>query len=116
MNPLFVAASLIYALLCTVPAAMKLRGTAEMRSAAAHFGITWSRYRAIGLLEAAAAVGVLTGIVWPPVGLAAALGMTALLVGALIFHLRANDKVSELISGVVYLTASAAYLGIWARS
>ena len=116
MNPLFAAASIIYALLCTVPAAMKLRGSAKMRGAAAHFGIPWTRSRAIGFLEAAAVAGVLTGIFWRPVGLAAALGMTALLVGALVFHRRAHDKFSELISGLVYLVASAAYLGIWARS
>lgn len=116
MNPSFAVTSLIYALLCAMPAMMKLRGTAKMRSAAEHFGIPWTRFRIIGYLEAAAATGVLLGIYWRPVGLAAALGMTALLVGALIFHRRAHDKFGEFISGLVFLVASAGYLGIWFTS
>lgn len=113
MNTLFVGASIVYAALCMVPAAMKLTGTTKMRSAAAHFGIPWNRYQIIGCCEAAASAGVLAGLYWRPAGLLAALGMTALLVGALLYHRKADDELGEYISGSAYLAASVAYLGIW---
>lgn len=113
MTPLLVGASIGYALLCMVPASMKLAGTAKMRAAAEHFEIPWPRYRAIGVLEAAAAVGVVAGILWRPVGFAAALGMIALLVGAVKCHRRAHDELGEYVAALVFLAASLAYVGIW---
>jgi uncharacterized membrane protein YphA (DoxX/SURF4 family) len=110
---LFVGASIGYALLCMVPAAMKLAGTGKMRAAADHFQIPWPRYRAIGVLEAAAALGVLAGLLWRPIGLAAGLGMTILLVAAVASHRRANDEFIETVSALVFLAASVAYVGIW---
>ena len=53
-----------------------------MRQSAAHFGIPWPRYRLIGVAELAAAAGILTGLWWHPLGLAAAAGMALLLLGA----------------------------------
>ena len=112
----YVVASYAYALLCMVPASMKLAGTAKMRSAAEHFGVSWSRYRVIGILEAAAAVGVAAGLCWRAIGLAAALGMIALLVGAVIVHRRAHDTTGEAVNALVFLAASVAYVGIWAAT
>lgn len=112
MSPLLIVVSIVYALMCLAPATMKLSGTAPMRAAAEHFDVPWNRYRAIGLLELAAAVGVLGGIYWRPIGLAAALGMVALLVGALLFHRRAGDKASEYAAALVFLAASVAYLAV----
>ena len=113
MTPVFIGVSVVYALMCAAPAAMKLTGTAQMRTAAEHFGIPWNRYRVIGILEAAAAAGVLAGICWRIVGLAAALGMVALLVGAAIMHRRAHDAIRESVSALVFLAASVVYLGFW---
>lgn len=116
MTVLFVGASVVYALLCMVPAVMKLGGTSKMRAAAEHFEIPWPRYRAIGILEASASVGVLAGLLWWPIGLAAALGMIALLVGAVIVHRRAHDKAGEAVNALVFLGVSVAYVGIWAAT
>lgn len=113
MNSIFIGVSAVYALMCAAPAAMKLSGTAQMRTAAEHFGIPWNRYRVIGILEAAASVGVLGGIYWRPIGLAAVVGMITLLIAALIIHRRAHDNLGESASGLVYLVTSAFYLGIW---
>lgn len=113
MNPIFIGVSVVYALMCAAPAAMKLTGTAQMRTAAAHFGIQWNRYRVIGTLEAVAAAGVLAGICWRTVGLAAGLGMVALLIGAVMMHRRADDAFSESVSALVFLAASVVYLGFW---
>lgn len=113
MSSLLIVTSIVYALLCLAPAAMKLSGTAKMRATAEHFGVPWSRYRAIGLLELAAAAGIIAGIYWRPIGLAAALGMVALLIGALIFHRRAGDTISEYAAALVFLAASVVYIAVW---
>jgi hypothetical protein len=41
--------------------------------------------------ELAAAVGLLIGIAWAPVGIAAAVGVIAYFIGAIISHLRVRD-------------------------
>ena len=42
-------------------------------------------------LEFAAAAGLLLGIRWAPLGIAAATGMTLYFVGAIVAHVRVND-------------------------
>ena len=69
---MFVTISLLLAAACLLPAAGKLTGQPRMRKSAAHFGIPWPRYRLIGVAELAAAAGILTGLYWHPLGLAAA--------------------------------------------
>lgn len=112
MSPLLVVVSIVYALMCLAPAAMKLSGTAKMKAAAERFGVPWNRYRVLGLLELAAAGGILAGIYWRPIGLAAALGMIVLLIGGLVFHRRAGDEIGEYAAALVFLAASAAYLAV----
>jgi DoxX-like family len=80
---MLVTVSLLLAAACLVPAAGKLLGHPKMRRSAAHFGIAWRRYQFIGMAELAAATGILLGLYWRPIGLAAAAGMTLLLLGAL---------------------------------
>jgi hypothetical protein len=83
-----------------------------MRSAAAHFGIPWSRYRLLGIAELAAAAGILTGIWWPALGVAAAIGMILLLLGALATHQRAEDPVQEAVPALLVLLITVAYLAV----
>jgi DoxX-like protein len=75
---------------CLLPAAGKLTGQPKMRPSAAHFGIPCPKYRLIGGAELAAA-GVVIGLWWHPLDVAAAAGMALLLIGALITHRRAED-------------------------
>ncbi len=69
---MFITISLLLAAACLLPAVGKLTGNPKMRQSAAHFGIPWSRYRLIGVAELAAAAGVVTGLWWHPLGVAAA--------------------------------------------
>lgn len=112
MSSIYVAVSVGYGLMCLVPAAMKLIGVAKMRDSAEHFGIRWSRYRLVGVLELAAAVAVFAGIVTPTLGLLAAIGMSALLIAAVVIHRRAGDGVREYSSALVFLIASVGYLAV----
>jgi uncharacterized membrane protein YphA (DoxX/SURF4 family) len=83
-----------------------------MRKSAAHFGIPWSRYRLIGVAELAAAAGILTGLWWHPLGLAAAAGMALLLIGAVITHRKAADRAKEMAPAWLALLLTLAYLTI----
>jgi hypothetical protein len=49
-------------------------------------------WRVIGLLELAAAVGLVWGIWFVPFGLAAAIGVALLMIGAFGFRLRSGDR------------------------
>ena len=81
-----------------------------MRQSAAHFGIPWPRYRLIGVAELAAAAGILIGMWWHPLGVAAAAGMALLLLGALITHRRAADSRKETAPAMLALAVTFAYL------
>jgi uncharacterized membrane protein YphA (DoxX/SURF4 family) len=109
---MFVTISLLLAAACLLPAAGKLLGHPKMRQSAEHFGIRWPRYRLIGVAELAAAAGVLAGLSWHPLGIAAAAGMTLLLTGALITHRRAADSGKEMAPALIDLAITIAYLVI----
>ena len=109
---MFVIISLLLAAACLLPAAGKLSGHPRMRQSAEHFGIPWPRYQLIGVAELAAAAGILAGLWWHPLGLAAAAGMTLLLTGALITHRRAGDSGKEMAPALAALAITIAYLAI----
>jgi uncharacterized membrane protein YkgB len=112
----FVVASVVFTLLCLFPAAAKLSGHPRMRHSAQHFGIAWERYRLIGVAELAAAVGVLAGVWIRPLGVAGAVGMVLLLIGALITHARAKDAAVERVPAGVALLSAIAYLVVAATA
>lgn len=106
---MFIALSLLLVAVCVLPAAAKLLGHPKMRQSADRFDIPWHRYRLIGVAELVAAAGVLTGLAWRPAGLAAAAGMTLLLLGALGTHRRAHDRVADALPALVALAVAIAY-------
>jgi len=111
----FIALSLLLAAACVVPGAAKLSGQPKMITSARHFGIPWSRYRLIGAAELAAAAGVVAGMSWAPIGVAAASGMAVLLLSALAAHRHAGDGAHEAVPALVALAACAAYLAVAVR-
>lgn len=54
-------------------------------------GLSAGLVRSIGLAEVAAAVGLIVGLFWQPLGIAAAIGFALTMVGAVGFHARAGD-------------------------
>lgn len=106
------ALTLLLTAACLVPAAGKLLAHPRMQAAATHFGIPWSRYRLVGLAELAAAGGLLLGLTVPALGIAAAVGMTALLVVALVFHKQAGDTPREAMPALTALGLSLVYLAV----
>ena len=109
---MLVTISLLLAAACLFPAAGKLLGHPRMRQSAAHFGIPWPRYRLIGVAELAAAAGVLIGLWWHPLGLAAAAGMTLVLLAAMITHRRTKDGGKEIAPALLTLAITLGYVTI----
>ncbi|WP_166556100.1 DoxX family protein [Mycolicibacterium sp. CBMA 226] len=110
MDLVRVVAAILFAAVCAGSAVPTLAGAPAMRDAAEHFGISWSRYRLIGVALIAAAAGIAAGFRWPVCGVLAASGMVLLLVGAVYFHLMARDPLVKLLPAVVTLAIAAAYL------
>ena len=107
---MFIALSLLLAVACVVPAIGKMLSHPKMVASASHFDIPWARYRLIGVAELAAAAGVLAGLSWRPMGIAAAAGMAVLLISALTVHRRTADGVKEAAPAILALGISLAYL------
>ncbi|MFF3869010.1 DoxX family protein [Micromonospora sp. NPDC001898] len=98
-------------ILATVFAALaypKLTGQAQMRERMAHLGVSPGLTKVIGNLELAAVVGLIFGLYWAPAGIAAAIGLTLQMIGAVIFHLRARDPISVAAMPAVFGLAAAA--------
>lgn len=73
----------------------KLLAISSMRARAAHVGFSVTAYRAIGVLELVGASGLALSGPAPRIATAAAVGLGALMVGAVTAHVRAGDGLKE---------------------
>lgn len=73
-------------------------------------GVSQSWLTTLGVLKAAGAVGLLVGLVVPPIGIAAAVGLVLFFVAAIVVHLRAHDGSFGLAA--VFLVLAVAALGL----
>jgi hypothetical protein len=92
--------------------AAKLAGVAAMRKDAARFGLPYGTYRLIGTAELAGGLAMCAALVTQPLlGVAAAVGLTLLMFGAVAVHVRAKDAAAKAIPAAVFglLTAAIAY-------
>jgi uncharacterized membrane protein YphA (DoxX/SURF4 family) len=108
----FIFLSLLLAVAYLLPGSAKLLAHPTMRKSAHHFGIPWPSYRLIGLAELAATAGVLIGLRWHPLGVAAAAGMVLLLTGALLAHRRAGDAAKDAAPALLILVITIGYLAV----
>jgi hypothetical protein len=114
---LFIATAVLSGLLAFVFGAGAVGKLTAMRSEvdkSTKLKIPWPRYRLIAIPEAAAAVGLLAGLGVAPLGVAAAVGLVALMAGALAFRIRVHDTMPFLIgdSTVLVLAAVTAALRV----
>jgi DoxX-like family len=87
---------------------IKLVGLRQSLAIRDHFGVKPVQWRLIGLLELAGVAGVLVGLAWPPIGVAAAIGLALLVLGAIVFHVRASDSVADTAPAVIGLGLAVA--------
>ncbi|WP_324651548.1 DoxX family protein [Georgenia sp. H159] len=102
----------ISCLLLLVAALSKVTEQQSMRDMAAHVAIPWPRYRAIGYLELLAVVGIVLGLWWAWIGVAAGTGTVLLLVGAVVVHTRAGDPLPAMVPALATLASAAGYVAV----
>jgi hypothetical protein len=72
-------------------ASAKIRKDERVTAGLTGAGVPLSWFVPLALLEIAGTVGLLIGIWWRPLGIAAAIGVILYFIGALTFHVRARD-------------------------
>jgi hypothetical protein len=108
VNTATVAVTLLLAALFTFSSSIKLLGVPKSLAIRDHLGVSPIQWRIIGALELAGVAGVLAGLLWPPLGIAAAIGLVLLSIGAVAFHLRASDSAADTIPAVIGVALAAA--------
>ncbi|MFF7946359.1 DoxX family protein [Streptomyces griseorubiginosus] len=89
----------------------KIAAVPFMRQAATHLGMSVRLYRVVGALEVAGVAGLLVGLAWTWLGVAAATGLTLLMASAAVVHLRHGDPLVRALPAVVLAVAALAYTG-----
>ncbi|MGH8880246.1 MAG: DoxX family protein [Stackebrandtia sp.] len=75
-----------------------------------HLRVGHGLFRIIGVLEILGAVGVAAGLWWALPGIAAGVGLTALMIGGVITHVKVGDPVKTQASPAFLAVLSAAYV------
>jgi hypothetical protein len=88
-----IVVTVLLAVICLNSAAMKLRRNEQvLASIVGTVGVPERQLRTLAGLEIAGAVGILIGLWLAPLGIAAAIGLVAYFVGAMVGHLRVGDS------------------------
>ncbi len=109
VHVVLVVTGAVTALLMLAAARRKLTGDSSTHESADHPPVSESQYRLLGYLEILAVIGIILGIWFPAIGLAAGIGVVALLVGALGLHLRSRHSVKAMVPALLGLAASAGF-------
>jgi hypothetical protein len=108
MDTATVIVTLLLAALFTFAASIKLLGVPQSLAIRDHLGVSPLQWRLIGTLELAGVAGVLIGLAWPPLGIAAAIGLALLSIGALAFHIKASDRIVDMAPAVIGIALAVA--------
>lgn len=101
MDTATVIVTALLAVLFTFSASIKLLGVPRSLAIRDHLGVKPLQWRLIGACELAGVAGVLVGLMWAPIGIAAAIGLALLAVGAVAFHVRASDGMADTAPAVI---------------
>jgi DoxX-like family len=108
MDTATVVVTILLAALFTFSSSIKLLGVPQSLAIRDHLGVKPLQWRLIGACELAGVAGVLVGLLWAPIGIAAAIGLALLSIGAIAFHLRAADGAKDTAAAVIGLALAAA--------
>ncbi|MBO0869387.1 MAG: DoxX family protein [Micromonosporaceae bacterium] len=86
----------------------KVPGGSAIAAEANHLGFSPRAYQVIGVLELAAVAGLLIGLAWAPLGIAAAAGLVLLMAGAAVAHRRAGDPIPRIAAPAALCVIAAA--------
>jgi hypothetical protein len=107
--------SVVLALAMLGSGVMKLRRAPAIVSSMAAVNVGDTLMQRLGFIEVAATVGLLVGLFWAPIGIAAAAGATVYFIGAVVAHLRVGDKGFGAAAGLAVLAIAALVLQILAQ-
>jgi hypothetical protein len=99
---------ILLALLLLASAAAKLRRLPRLVEGLTSLGVPLGLFPFLAACEIAGAVGLLIGIWYPPLGIAAAIGLVLYFVGAVGAHLRKTDFKGVPNAAVLLLASGAA--------
>jgi hypothetical protein len=85
------AVSVLLAVLMVYAAAMKLSHRPEVVASYERVGVPEERLNLLALVLVAGAAGLLLGLLWAPVGIAAAIAVAAYFLVAIAAHVRSHD-------------------------
>lgn len=103
MSVLTAVITTLTALLFVAAARVKFIGEEHSMQTRDRLGIDPARYRFIGLLEVAGAVGALIGLAIRPLGIAALAGLVLVAIGACATQIRLHNPASEARAAVLAL-------------
>lgn len=107
MNIVWIVLSVLVALGFVMAGVAKLRRAEPVTGTLERLGVSAGLQRTIGALEILGGLGVAIGIWWQPLGIAAAIGLVLLMIGAVGYHVKEKDKVGETAGAIVLLVLSA---------
>ena len=103
-----VVVTVLLAALFAFAGLIKVAGVRQSLAIRDHLGVDPLQWRLIGSLELAGVAGVLAGLRWAPIGVAAAIGLALLVLGAIVFHVRASDSAADTAPAVIGLGLAVA--------
>jgi hypothetical protein len=114
MQAAYIAVAGVLTVMLAMSARMKLvRDQRAVEVIGGVVGVPLRAFPVLALLEIAGAVGLLAGIWFKPLGVAAAAGLVVYFVGALVSHLRVRDlSAQHLLPGALLLVMSVAALAL----
>jgi hypothetical protein len=102
------ATSVLLAALLLVSAAMKLSHQERFVQGYTRVGVPEDKLDYLAVILLAGAAGLLVGLLWAPLGVAAAVGVTLYFLVAIVFHIRGDDAEHLAPPLVIALLATAA--------
>jgi hypothetical protein len=107
MHTAYVAITVLAAFLAAFSALGKIRHDPKIVKVIHDVvGVPMKYFLPLAACEFAGALGLLAGILWPPIGVAAGIGLILYFIGAVVAHLRAGD--AKGIGPAAFMLAMAA--------
>ena len=92
MHTAYLAITLVFALMVTFSGVGKIRrDPIPVKVVHETVGLPLKYFPLLAACEFGGAVGIVVGIWWPPIGIAAGIGLVLYFVGAIVSHLRVGD-------------------------
>jgi hypothetical protein len=110
---MFIATVIVSALLAAVlafAAIRKLSHRPEVVQSYVRLGVPEDRLDYLAITLLAGAAGLILGLFWPPIGIAAAIGVACYFIVAVAFHIRADDGKNLPTPVAIALIAAAALI------